>query len=472
MDADSRMDAALGLPGPSTGRPARPPWRDFGLIRRKFSGDILGGLTFIHQAYGPFVRTRLPLHLYFVADPAVIDEILVKKAEAFRKDRTSRLLGRVVGKGLLVNEGEPWRRQRRLIQPAFHQRHLQSYASLMVAAVQRAASGWRDGEVRNVHDDMMGVTMTIVAEALFGTGVSGNTDRVGHAIAAMMEEFGRILGLAARFQPPAWVPTRANRKFRSSARQIDGLILGIIAERKKAEAGHEAQRDDLLSLLINARDEDGGGMSDTQIRDEAMTLFLAGHETTALALTYGLYLLAQHPDRQVRLGEEVARVLGGRLPTYDDLPALAETELVVLETMRLYPPAWALGRQALTDVEVGGFRFPRGAEFVMSPWVVHRDPKLFPDPEAFNPDRWRDDLAKRLPRFAYFPFGGGPRVCIGNRFAMMETKLVLAGLMQRFRFEVAAETRLELRPSVTLRPRAGLRLRLTSAPQAWSTTTW
>ncbi len=305
--------------------------------------------------------------------------------------------------------------------------------------------------------------MTIVAEALFGAGVAGNTDRVGQAIAEMMEEFSRILGLAARFQPPAWVPTRVNRKLRAAARQIDGLILGIIAERKQSHARGETLRDDLLSLLVDARDEDGAGMSDTQIRDEAMTLFLAGHETTALVLTFALYLLSQHPDRQARLGEEVARVLGGRRPTYEDLPALAETELVVLETMRLYPPAWVMARQALTAVEVGGFRFPRGAEFVMSPWVVHRDPKLFPDPDTFNPDRWRDDLAKRLPRFAYFPFGGGPRVCIGNRFAMMEAKLVLAALLQRFRFEPAAETRLELRPSVTLRPRDGLRLRLAAA---------
>ena len=460
MDAEPRTHPVLGVPGRPADRPARPPWRDFGLIRRKFSGSILAGLTFIHREYGPFVRTRLPLHLYFVADPAVIDEILVKKADVFRKDRTSRLMGRVIGKGLLVDEGESWRRQRRLMQPAFHQRHLQTYAAMMTSAVERAAAGWREGEIRNVHDDMMAVTMAIVAEALFGTGVAGNTERIGQAIADMMEEFGRILGLAARFQPPAWVPTRVNRKLRASARQLDGLILGIVADRKRRHAQGEVPREDLLSLLVGARDEDGAGMSDTQIRDEAMTLFLAGHETTALVLTYALYLLAQHPDRQARVAEEVGRVLGGRRATFEDLPALAETELVVLETMRLYPPAWVMARQALAPVEVGGFQFPRGAEFVISPWVVHRDPKLFADPDAFDPDRWRDDLARRLPRFAYFPFGGGPRICIGNRFAMMEAKLVLAGLLQRFRFEPAAETRLELRPSATLRPRDGVRLRL------------
>jgi cytochrome P450 len=204
-------------------------------------------------------------------------------------------------------------------------------------------------------------------------------------------------------------------------------------------------------------------MSGQQIRDEAMTLFLAGHETTALALTYALHLLATHPPHQARLAAEAATVLGHRAATCDDLPALVETELVLLETMRLYPPAWALGRQALAEVELGGVRFPGGAEFIMSPWVVHRDPAQFPAPETFDPQRWRDDLQRRLPRFAYFPFGGGPRVCIGNRFAMMEAKLVLATLLQRFRFEPVSQAPLALAPSATLRPRDGVRLRLRAA---------
>jgi cytochrome P450 len=440
-------------------RPSRPPWRDFWQVRGLFSRDLLGGLVLIHSRYGPFVQTRLPLQIYFVADPEAIDEILVKKPECFRKDRTSRLLARVIGNGLLVNEGEPWRRQRRLLQPAFHQRHLQTYAALMVRAVERAAAGWRADEVRNVHQDMMGVTMTIVAETLFGTEVSANADQAGRAISDLMEAFSRIVGLASRFQPPAWIPTPANLRFKKSGREIDAVILRIIEARKQSDS----ERDDLLSLLIRARDEDGGGMSDRQVRDEAMTLFLAGHETTALALTYALYLLARHPERQAQVADEVRRVLGGRAATFEDLPALAFTEAVMLETMRLYPPAWAFARQALGKVEIAGFHFSRGAEFVMSPFVVHRDARWFPDPEAFDPDRWRDDLAKRLPKFAYFPFGGGPRVCIGNRFAMMEAKLVLAGLLQRFRFEPVPETAVVLQPSVTLRPRGGVQLRLAPA---------
>jgi cytochrome P450 len=429
-----------------------------------FGSSILTGLTFIHRRYGPLVRTRLPLQLYFVADPGCIEEILLKKADSFRKDRTSRLLSRVVGNGLLVNEGESWRRQRRLLQPAFHHRQLRSYATVMVGAIERASATWKTGQLRNVHEDMMGVTMNIVAETLFGTDVSADAGHVGRVISDVMEEFGRILGLAARFQPPAWVPTLANRRLRASARKVDEVILGIIDARRRSPS--DGAEDDLLSLLVRARDEDGGRMTDAQVRDEAVTLFLAGHETTALALTYSLYLLATHPECQARLADELDRVLGGRTPGLDDLENLKVTDAIVLESMRLYPPAWVMARQALTDVEIGGTQFRKGAEFVMSPWVVHRDPGNFEDPEAFKPERWENDLAQRLPRFAYFPFGGGPRVCIGNRFAMMEAKLVLAVAIQRFRFEVAPETDLALFPSVTLRPRHGVRLRLAARQSA------
>jgi cytochrome P450 len=248
-----------------------------------------------------------------------------------------------------------------------------------------------------------------------------------------------------------------NRRFVKARQKLDALILGVIAQRRSGEGG---ERDDLLSLLIAARDEDGGAMSDAQVRDEAVTLFLAGHETTALALTYALYLLATHPEPAARLAAEVDQVLGGRLPAFADLDGLAFTEAVVLEAMRLYPPAWVVARESLVPVEVGGFRFPKGAQFVMSPFIIHRDAKTFADPEAFHPERWEGDLARRLPRFAYFPFGGGPRICIGNRFAMMEAKLVLAVLAQRFRFAPTADTALVPFPSVTLRPRGGVRLGL------------
>jgi cytochrome P450 len=451
--AESPRPAAAG---PAPLGPVRPPWSDFLHLRRLFGTDVLAGMTYIHRRYGPVVRTRLPLHLYFVADPGCIEEILVKKADSFHKDRTSRLLSRVLGKGLLVNEGDSWLRQRRLIQPAFHQRQLETYAGRMVEAIARASAGWRAGDVRNVHEEMMAVTMTIVAEALFGTDLSGSAAEMGRTISDLMEQFSRMLGLSARFQPPAWVPTPANRRLRASARKVDAVILAVIEARRRSGA----TTDDLLSLLIRARDEDGGSMTDQQVRDEAMTIFLAGHETVALALTYALYLLARDPARQQRLADELAQALAGRLPTLADLQRLPYTEAVVLESMRLYPPAWGMGRQAMTEVEIGGWRYPKGAEFVISPWVVHRDGRGFDDPEAFRPERWEGDLARRLPRFAYFPFGGGPRVCIGNRFALMEARLVLAVAVQRFRFAPAPDTSLSLLPSATLRPRHGVRLQL------------
>jgi cytochrome P450 len=446
---------------PKPPRPFRPPWRDLLPVLRLFSRDLLGGLVYVRDKYGDFVRTRLPLQLYFVYDPRVIEEILVKKADAFRKERTSRLLSRVVGNGLLLSEGETWRRQRRLVQPAFHHQQLQSYAALMTGAIARAMGGWRGGEVRDVHADMMGVTLDIVAQSLFGADVSAAAGDIGHIIGDLMEQFGRVVGLTVRFLPPAWVPTPSNLRMRRTRRKLDALILGIIEARKR-EARERSQetRDDLLSLLIHARDEAGGQMTDTQVRDEAVILFLAGHETTALALTYSLYLLATHPEQQARLAGELARVLGGRTPGLGDLDKLAVTEEVVLESMRLYPPAWGIAREALKPVEIGGYAFPKGAEFVMSTWAVHRDGRTFEDPTAFKPERWQGDLQRRLPRFAYFPFGGGPRVCIGNRFAMMEAKLVLASAVQRFRFEATPETEVRLFPSVTLRPRNGVRLRI------------
>ncbi|MEO8213268.1 MAG: cytochrome P450 [Myxococcales bacterium] len=423
---------------------------------RTFNNDLLGALTLVRDKYGDFVQTRLPLQIYFVYDPRAIEEILVKKADAFRKDHASRLLSRVVGNGLLLSEGESWLRQRRLIQPAFHHQQLQSYATLMVGAIERAMAGWCDGDARDLHADMMGVTLDIVAESLFGTDVSAAAGDIGRIIGDLMDEFGKVLGLAAYFQPPAWVPTPTNLRLRRTKRRLAALILGIIEARKQSQE----TRDDLLSLLMHARDEGGGQMTDAQLRDEAVILFLAGHETTALALTYALYLLATHPEAQARLCAELRGVLGGRSPGLGDLDKLTFTEAVVLESMRLYPPAWGMARESVHPVEVAGYAFPKAATFVISTWSVHRDPRLFEDPTEFKPERWANDLQKRLPRFAYFPFGGGPRVCIGNRFAMMEAKLVLASAVQRFRFEPTPETEVRLFPSVTLRPHGGVKLRI------------
>ena len=406
---------------------------------------------------GPFVRTRLPMHIYFVSEPALIEEILVKQASHFQKDRVTRMLSGAVGAGLLVSEGDLWRRQRRLMGPAFHQGELQSYAGVMSELARAAIASWRPGETRNVHEDMMALALNIVAKLLFGANLAADAHDIGTTISSMMEDFSGQLGLRA-LTPFARFPTPGTWRIQRGIREMDRIIYGMIADRRAAaDPGN-----DLLGLLLRARDEDGSRMDDRQLRDEALTLFVAGHETTALALTYALYLLAAHPEQQELLDRELDDVLAGRDADFADLERLKRTEAVLLEAMRLYPPAWSVGREALVDVEIGGYRLPKGSTLFMSQWVMHRDPNLFPDPERFLPERWAGDAQRRLPRFAYFPFGGGPRICIGNRFAMMEATLILTVLVKRFSFATLPDTRLDLLPTVTLRPRSPVRLQITA----------
>jgi cytochrome P450 len=417
----------------------------------------------VHLAsnYGPFVRTRLPMHIYFVTGPALIEEILVKQASRFRKDRITRRLSGAIGEGLLVSEGDLWRRQRRLMQPAFHQGELRSYSGVMTSLAREAISSWRSGETRDVHEQMMALTLNIVAKLLFGANLAADARDIGATISALMEDFQGELGLRA-LTPFIHVPTPATWRIRRGIRNLDRIIYKIIADRRAATAAADVPGQDLLGLLLRAQDEDGGRMSDQQLRDEALTLFIAGHETTALALTYALYLLAYHPQQQEALAAELRQVLAGREPDFADLERLEVTEAVLLEAMRLYPPAWSIGREALVDVDIGGYHLPKGSTFFISQWVTHRDPAVFEDPERFRPERWAGDAQRRLPRFAYFPFGGGPRICIGNRFAMMEATLVLAAVAQRFSFAPTPETKLEILPSVTLRPRTPVRLEITA----------
>ena len=439
--------------------PPRAKWRDLFPLRRAFGSDARAIMVHLARSYGPFVRTRLPMHIYFVSGPALIEEILVKQASHFQKDRITQVLSRGIGAGLVVSEGELWRRQRRLMQPAFHQGELRSYGGVMTELAHEAIAGWRSGETRNLHEDMMALTLNIVAKLLFGANLAADARDIGTTISALLEDFSGELSLRA-LTPFAHLPTPRSWRIRRRVRELDRIIYKIIADRRAAaDPGH-----DLLGLLLRARDEDGSRMTDRQLRDEAMTLFVAGHETTALALTYALYLLAVHPGQQDVVAAELGQVLAGRDATFTDLERLKLTEAVLLEGMRLYPPVWSVGRQALVDVEIGGYLLPKGSTFFISQWVMHRDPALFEDPESFQPQRWADDAQRRLPRFAYFPFGGGPRICIGNRFAMMEATLILAVLAQRFSFETTPETKLDLLPSATLRPRSPVRLQITARP--------
>ena len=327
----------------------------------------------------------------------------------------------------------------------------------MVSYAERMLDKWKHGEVRDIHSEMMQLTLEIAAKTLFNADVTSEASDVGAALQMLLADFNDRFD--RRIPLPRWLPTPANLRAFRAVRRLDAIIYGFI-EQRRASAENPG---DLLSLLLAVMDEEtGSGMTNRQLRDEAMTLFLAGHETTALALSWTWYLVAQHPDVQAKLVAEWQRVLGGRLPTVADLPQLTYTEMVVREAMRLYPPAYLLGREATKECEIGGYRVPVGTTLWMCQWVVHRDPRNFANAETFDPDRWADGLLQRLPKYAYFPFGGGPRGCIGNTFALMEAVLVLAAIGQKFRFTLLSEHPVTPWPSFTLRPKAGIMMRLTS----------
>jgi cytochrome P450 len=434
---------------PSTSRPPGPPGRFLTGHLAELRRDLLGLYTRCARDYGDVALLRFGLKpVYLLSHPDLIEQVLTSRN--FIKHYAVRMNRLLLGNGLLSSEGDFWLRQRRLIQPAFLRDRLAGYAPVMVEHAERLASAWQAGQRRDLCADMRQLTLAIAAETLFGADATGQGPLVHQALVEVMDSFNRRLFSLLRL--PESVPTPANLRARRAVRRLDALLYGII-EQRRARGG----RNDLLSLLLQARDEqDGTGMTDRQLRDEAMTLFLAGHETTALALTWTWYLLGQHPEVVEELSAELRRVLGGRAPTAADVPQLAYTERVLLESMRLYPPAYAIGRQAVEACEVGGYRLAAGGSVLMCQWVVHRDPRWFSEPERFLPERWADGLAKRLPKYAYFPFGGGPRVCIGNSFALMEAVLVLATLARRWRIELVPGAPVRPRPRLTLSLEGGV----------------
>jgi cytochrome P450 len=419
------------------------------------SGDWLGFYNRCAEEYGDVVRVHLAhVPVYLLAHPRDIETVLATNAGNFTKSADYRALARVLGKGLLTSEGDFWKRQRSLIQPAFHRQNILAYAAVMTRAAGRMLDSWPEKRERNIHQDLMRVTLEIVAQCLFGAEVADAAERVGKAMEVVTERFiaNASLAMLFRFDIPVFL---ARGEWRA-IRELNEIIGGIIRKRRSSDQ----PREDLLDMLLRARDADGNPMSDGQVRDEAMTLFLAGHETTAIALSWACYLIAQDPHIEAKLAEELQTVLGGRVPTPEDLPRLRYTEMVLKETMRLYPAVWGIGRRALQDCELGGYRVPAGSNIFILQWRTQRDPRFFPDPERFNPERWREDPVRsgKIPRFAYFPFGGGPRVCVGASFAMMEATLLLAMIQQRFHLETVAGHPIEIFASVTLRPKHGIRV--------------
>jgi cytochrome P450 len=422
----------------------------------RFVRNQLPYLRELADRYGDIVGLRILGRPWFlVSHPDLIEEVFVKNARIMARDEYADILQRALGRGLLTSDGDLWKRQRKLMSQAFTPKRIKSYADAMVAVTDRALRSFSDGSEINVHQEMSRLTMEVAADVLFGASVDERAvETVRSSMEVINEFFSNSPEAVAKVRP--WVPTPRNYRMNRAVKQIDGLIYEIIGNRRG-----KAPKDDLLGTLLAAQDEDGSRMSDEQLRDEAITLFLAGHETTALALAHTIYLLSKHPIVERKLYAEIERVLGGRMPTADDVRNLPYTDQVLKESMRLYPPAWLTGREASEAFELAGYHIPRGAQIILSQWVVHRDPRFFPNPEGFDPDRWEPSRAQKLPRYAYFPFGGGPRVCIGNHFAMMEAALILALLVQRYRFELLPGERLDLKPSVTLRQAgSGLRARL------------
>ncbi|MBV9624698.1 MAG: cytochrome P450 [Acidobacteria bacterium] len=404
-----------------------------------------------------FYYRALWLHVYFLNHPDLIEAVLIGNARSVQKDHVVRNSRWFLGEGLLTSEGESWLRQRRLLQPAFHRARIASYAKIMVDLTEHMLSGWRAGEVRDIHADMMQLTLRIVVRCLFPV-EAGEIEKIPSAMNALMRNAS---GVRMLFPPVTrYLPIPTMIAVREAVRHLDETVYRIIAERRASPdcAG------DLLSTLVRARDEDGSRLTDRQLRDEIMTFLLAGHETTALALSWTWHLLAEHRAVEEKLHRELGRVLGNRAAGSADVPALTYSERVIKESMRLYPPAWSLARTVTADLYMGGYRIPAGANVVMSQWIMHRHPRYFPEPETFDPDRWLPQQAEKLPRFAYFPFGGGGRQCIGASFAMMEAVLVLVTIARRFRLRsVPGETVVPV-PGFTLRPKHGIPMRLEAEP--------
>ena len=424
-----------------------------------FRRDPLKFLTRLAREHGDIVHFRLgPQHVFTLNHPDLVRDALVTHQDYFHKGRALQRAKRLLGEGLLTSEGEHHRRQRRLAQPAFHRKRVESYGAVMADYAARHAARWHDRAEVDIAHEMMRLTLAIVGKTLFNADVEGEADEVGQAMSEIMEMFQLLLLPYSEYLER--LPLPHNRRFLRARAKLDSIIYRIIEERRRtgADAG------DLLSMLLLATDEEGDrtGMTDGQLRDELLTLFLAGHETTANALAWTWHLLAQHPEVETKLHAELDAVLDGgrRLPAVEDLPALRYTGMVLSESMRLYPPAWTVGRLVVKDYPVRGYRIPAGSLVLVSQYVIQRDPRFWPDPLRFDPERWTPEAKESRPQYAYFPFGAGARRCIGEGFAWMEGTLLIATIARHWRMRLAAGHEVVEHPRITLRPKHGVRVTL------------
>lgn len=430
---------------------------------REMATDPLGFLTRCERRLGPVVRVRLAWRGFtLISQPDLISAVLVDREGRFRKRRIEfQALGTVVGKGLLTTEGEVWKRQRKLMQPLFTSQLLARYGEDMTALAAAQLERWRpaakSGALVDLHAGVVDLTLAIAAKTLLGAQFTESGAELRQAILDAIDYADQFENLVTL---PAWLPTPRNRRFRQAKALLDRVVGGMIRDRR----AHLSEGHDLLAVLVRAKEEDTGlGLSDETLRDQVMTFFLAGHETTAQSLSWLLCLLAQHPEAEAKVRAETGRVLGGRTPTYADLGDLEYSKQTIQEAMRLYPAVWGMGREAAVDVELGGFLIPKGQDVIMSQWVMHRHPAYWENPERFDPDRFSTERGAGRSLGVYFPFGGGPRVCIGQTFAMAELQLLLPMFLQAYRFELDPSRPVAPRAGITLRPADGIWMRLREA---------
>lgn len=423
-------------------------------------GEPIRLFEHLHRTYGPIAHYRfMGTPIIFVNHPDYIQEVLVTQASSFVKERTVRRMKILLGEGLITSDDPLHMRQRRIVAPAFHRQRIAAYAEQIVTSAEHHAASWQPGQAIDISAAMMSLSLEIVARTLFDTEVTPDILRINDEVNAIMRLYNFLIAFP-RMESFLDLPIPGVTQFRRSKQRLDAIVDRLIAEHRAANA----DKGDLLSMLIQSRDEDGSSLSDEQIRDEVLTIFLAGYETTANALAWTWYLLSQNPEAEAKLHAELDEVLGtgagARLPTLGDYPSLRYTEQVLSESMRLYPPAWAMGRMSTQPVILGPYRIPPGAHFFMSQYIVGRTPEFYPNPLRFDPGRFTPEAKAARPRFAYFPFGAGSRQCIGESFAWMEGVLSIATIARRWRMEYMAEEPPVPQAKITLRPRGSLPMRL------------
>jgi cytochrome P450 len=396
-------------------------------------------------------------NIIFVNNPEYIREILIVQSANFVKERTQRRSKLLLGEGMITVDGSAHRKQRQVAQPAFHRQQVPSFAEAIVRRAAKLRDGWRSGEERDVYQDMMRLTLGTVGETLFSTELGDDIDRLNAGVGDIMDVYHSMV-LLPGVKYMIHVPFTPLNKFKKARNRLDATIERMIAEHRQRGSSDSG---DLLDMMLAAQEQ--MGWSERDLRDQVATVFLAGYETMAIALTWTWYLLSENPEVRERMYAEINAVLGGRLPTYDDLPRLRYTEMVLAESMRLYPPAWAMGREALQDFDLGPYRLPKGTTVLMSQFVTHRDARYFPDPLRFDPERHTPEAKAQRARFSYFPFGMGPRQCIGEAFAWMEGVLVLATFAQTWKMDLVAGHRVQAEPLFTLRPKYGMRMKIESS---------